>query len=184
MANLTCPTPENISPLRPGAYQFSIFKLPNISYFVTSTQVPAITLGVATQPTSVHDIKIPGEQMDYQELTVQFQVDEQLKNWNAIYFWMFGLGYPEGHEIYKQYLNADINDFSTTELSKGYSDGQLIILNSANNPIQQFQFVDMFPISLQGLDFDSADTNHGAVTATVTFAYSYFKVINKDINNH
>jgi hypothetical protein len=78
----------------------------------------------------VHDIKIPGETMDYADLTIEFQIDEEMKNWNAIYFWMVGLGYPEGHELYLSYMNAKVNQNSPNELMKGYSDGSLIILDS------------------------------------------------------
>jgi hypothetical protein len=51
--------------------------------------------------------------MDYGELTIEFVVDEELKNWNAIYFWMIAMGYPEGHDLYVQYMNAPINSNRT-----------------------------------------------------------------------
>ena len=121
--------------------------------------------------------------MDYEDLTIQFVVDEDLRNWNAIYFWIFGLGYPEGHSLYKEYMSADINDFSQSELQKGYSDGQLMILDSQNNPKQTFQFIDMFPTSLQGLQFDSSNQDTPVATATVTFEYTYYKIMNKQIQD-
>jgi hypothetical protein len=68
MPTFTCPTPENINPLRLGAYQFSIQKLPSLTYFVTKTEIPSIQLGMSSQSSSVHDIKIPGETMEYSQL--------------------------------------------------------------------------------------------------------------------
>lgn len=180
MAQYTCPSPGNVNPLRLQAYQFIIQKLPELTYFVQTTEIPEMQLGVQTQASSVHDIKIPGETMDYASLTIEFQVDEELKNWNSIYFWMVGLGYPEGHQLYRQYMNAKVNQNSPNELMKGYSDGSLVILDSANHPKQIFTFVDMFPISLSGLRFDSSVTDAPIAMASATFEYSYY-YINKDI---
>lgn len=180
MPTLTCPSPGNINPLRLQSYQFTIQKLPELTYFVSTTEVPQMTLGVQTQSSTVHDIKIPGETMDYGDLTIEFQIDEELKNWNAIYFWMVGLGYPEGHNLYQAYINAKINENQPNELMKGYSDGSLIILDSQNNPKQVFTFVDLFPVSLSGMRFDSSNTDNPIAMASVTFAYSYY-YINKDI---
>lgn len=175
----TCPDPSNVNPLRPTQYQFSLLKLPSLTFFVQQAQVPAIQLGSVSQATNVHDIKIPGESMSYDDLTVRFVVDEDLKNWNAVYFWMFGLGYPEGHFLYKEYLSTDINSFSRTELAKGYSDGQLMIMDSQNQPKQTFHFVDMFPVQLSGLEFDSSNSDAPVAVATVTFEYTYYKLLNK-----
>lgn len=179
MVTLTCPSPSNVNPLRLSAYQFSIQKLPDLTYFIQSTEIPQMTLGVAIQTSNVHDIKIPGETMEYGQLTLDFIVDEELKNWNAIYFWMIGLGYPTGHDLYQMYLNNPVNQNSPTELSKGYSDGSLVLLDSANNPKQVFTFVDMFPINLSGLRFDSTTDSNPVAIASCTFEYTYY-YINKN----
>ena len=182
MPTLTCPSPGNINPLRLSQYQFQVEKLPELTYFVQSTTVPGITLGVSTQSSTVHDIKIPGETMDYGELTIEFVVDEELKNWNAIYFWMIAMGYPEGHDLYVQYMNAPINSNRTQELSKGYSDGTLTLLDSSNNPKQLYTFVDLFPSQLSGFTFNSSSGQAEIATDTVTFEYSYY-YINKSLQD-
>lgn len=176
----TCPYPGNINPLFLNSFQFSIAKIPELTYFVQETEIPPIELGVAIQSGSVHDVKIPGETMAYANLNIKFQVDEDLANWNAIYFWMVGLGYPQGNELYTSFLNAQINQSGLTELAKGYSDGTLTVLTNINTPKQIFTFVDMFPISLSGLQFDSQITDVKPATASATFAYTYY-TINKQI---
>lgn len=180
MPNLTCPFPGNINPLRLTSYIFSIQKLPELTYFVQSTEVPSLQLGSISQASNVHDIKIPGETMDYGTLNIEFQIDEEMKNWNAIYFWMIGLGYPEGHALYRRYQNAVVNANSRTELAKGYSDGSLTILDSSNNPKQIFTFVDMFPTNLSGLRFDAGQSEPQIAMATATFEYTYY-YINKEV---
>ena len=178
--SFTCPSPGNVNPLRLTSYQFQIQKLPGLTYFIQSAEVPQINLGFTTQGTSVHDIKIPGETMEFSSLSLEFIVDEELNNWNQIYFWMSGLGYPEGHELYRKYINSSINKNSRKELTKGYSDGALIHLDSANHTKQVFTFIDLFPVSLSGMQMNSTNENNSVATATVTFEYSYY-TIDKDI---
>lgn len=179
MPSLQCPSPGNINPLRLTGFEFNIHKLPDLTYFVQSVELPPITLGVSSQSSSVHDIKIPGETMEYGSLAVEFQVDEEMKNWNGIYFWMIALGYPEGHSMYTRYMNSAINSNLWSELSKGYSDGSLTVLNSSGSPVQTFTYVDMFPTNLTGLRYDSRSTSPEIATATAVFEYTYYKM-NKD----
>lgn len=178
----TCPYPNNINPLILTGYQFVISKLPELTYFIQSTKIPDVSLGAITQASSVHDVKIPGETMEFSELSLSFVIDEDLSNWNAIYFWIIGLGYPEGHWMYRQFQNAPINSALQTEALRGVSDGTLTVLDSSNNPKQIFTFVDLFPTSLSGLSFDATSTDSSPAIGNATFAYSYYK-INKQIGD-
>ena len=56
------------------------------------------------------------------------------------------------------------------------SDGSLIILSSAYNPLVQVDFYNLFPKSLSGIEFDSTSTDSDPATATVVFAYQSYEV--------
>lgn len=172
----SCPYPGNINPLYLTGYQFVIQKLPEITYFIQETQVPSITLGESRFGTGVHDIKMPGDTLEFGELQIQFIIDENLSNWNAIYFWMSGLGFPEGHHMYTRYINASINKNLYSENSKGVSDGTLTLLDSSNNIKQAFTFVDLFPTNLSGLNFTASLTDPQPAVGTASFAYSYYSI--------
>lgn len=174
MTILTCPSPSSISPLNPNGFLFSVTKLPELTFFVQDVELPQLSIGVATQSSSVHDIKIPGETADYSDLSINFLVDEQFANYKAIYAWMIGLSYPEGHQLYTQFLSSAKNSNSYSELAKGYSDATLSILDSSNNPIQQITFVDAFPTSLSSLPFSSQNSDVQYLRATATLSYSYY----------
>lgn len=177
MTILTCPTPSNINPLNANGFIFSVSKLPELTFFVQDVDLPSMSIGIATQSSSVHDIKIPGETADYGDLSVSFLVDEQFANYKAIYGWMVGLSYPEGHQLYTEFLNSVKNDQSYSELAKGYSDATLTILDSSNNPVQAITFVDAFPTSLSTLPFSAQNTDVNYLRATATFSYSYYKMV-------
>ncbi len=176
MSILTCPYPGNINPLLLSQYQFSIAKLPSLTYFVQETEIPEMSLGSSLQASSVHDIKLPGDTLEFADITVQFIIDEELNNWNAIFFWMQALGFPESNQQFTNFINAQVNSNTYSVLSKMVSDGTLTILDNTNNPKQIFTFVDMFPISLSGLRFSSQTTDKDPAIGTATFAYSYYKI--------
>lgn len=176
MTILTCPSPSNINPLNPNGFLFSVTKLPELTFFVQDVELPQLSIGVVTQASSVHDIKIPGETADYGSLSVSFLVDEQFANYKAIYAWMIGLTYPESHAIYTEFLASAKNSNLYSELSKGYSDATLSILDSSNNPVQRITFVDAFPTSLSSLPFTSQSNDVQYLRATATFEYTYYKL--------
>jgi hypothetical protein len=170
-------TPENINPLNPNGFKFSIQKLPDLTFFIQDVQIPNLTIGQISQATSVQDVPIPGETASFSDLTVSFLVDEDFKNWTKIYEWMIGLTYPENHQIYTDFLDKSKNAQSRTELAKGYSDGTLTILGSNNKAVRSISFIDMFPISLDGASFSAQNTDVNYLRANCTFAYSYYKII-------
>jgi hypothetical protein len=177
MTILTCPFPENVNPLNPNGFLFSVQKLPEVTFFAQDVELPSLSIGLVTQASSVHDIKIPGETADYGSLTLSFLVDEQFKNWKAIYAWMIGLTYPENHTVYTQFLNSEKNRDSYSELAKGYSDASLTILDSSNNPIQNITFIDAFPTSLSALPFSATNSDVNYLRASVTFEYTYYTLL-------
>lgn len=176
MATLTCPSPTTISPLiGSGNYVFSLVKFPEITFFVQDVSLPSISLGVVTQTSSVHEIPIPGETMEYGQLTCTFQIDEKLENYMAIHNWIVGLGYPSGHQLYKNLMANSKNSNSFSELAKGYTDGTLTIMDNSYNPILSARFVDCFPVNLSGIEFTSTSTDAIPLTSQVTFEYTYYE---------
>jgi hypothetical protein len=57
-----------------------------------------------------------------------------------------------------------------------YSDGTLTILDSTNSPKVNIIFKNLFPISLQALDFDITSQTVEYFTAIATFKYTIFEV--------
>lgn len=174
MTILTCPSPSNINPLNPNGFLFSVSKLPELTFFVQDVELPSLSIGTATQASSVQDIKIPGETAEFGSLSIGFLVDEQFANYKAIYAWMVGLTYPETHDMYKAFLASAKNANAYSELAKGYSDASLTILNSNNNPVQRISFIDTFPTSLSTLPFTSQSSDVQFLRATATFDYTYY----------
>lgn len=167
--------PNNINALSPNGFTFSITKLPNVSFFCQRVLIPSMTLASIDRPTPFINTPIPGEIMQFSELSVQFLIDDRMENYKAIYNWMVALGYPESNEQYSRFVNSQ-NSSVYSELAKNYSDATVGILDAQNNPTNSFKFYDLFPIALDPVQFESTAMDVNYVIGSATFKYSYFTI--------
>lgn len=172
---LSCPIPTNINPLSPNGFLFNISKLPNLSFFCQSVNLPGITLGAPEFGNPFNVAPIPGETLTYDQLQVQFLVDEQMANYQSIYNWIVALGFPESYDQYVTFVAGDTNNYS--ELAKNYSDATLQILTANNQTAKQIQFYDMFPVSIDSLQFSGSNSDVQYLIGNATFRYGYYKFL-------
>lgn len=172
--NLSCPIPNNINPLSPNGFQFSITKLPEVTYFCQEVNLPEIQLGIADQVTPFSDAKIPGEKLVFGELQIQFLIDEQMANYIAIFNWINGLGFPKDKSQYRNWMEEH-QLFTESTLQQNYSDATLAILNSNNNPSKTVRFIDIFPTSINSLIFNSTSTDVQYLIGNASFSYTYYE---------
>jgi hypothetical protein len=172
----SCPVPNNINPLSPVGFQFSIQKLPSLSFFCQEVNLPGLTLGEPEFVNPFARVPIPGETITYDQLIVQFLVDEDMKNYKSIYDWIIALGFPEEYDQYTSFIDSEDRGI-IHELAKNYSDGTLTILNNNNRPAKTLQFIDMFPTNLDTLQFTSTQQDVQYLIGRATFRFSYYKFI-------
>lgn len=169
--------PENRNFLSPAGFQFILEKDRNVDFFCTKANVPDLTLGVANQPSYNKMIDVPGDIIEFGDLTIEFLVDEDLKNYLAIHDWIRGLGFPNSPQDFK---NLITDDNKQKDLKYQFSDATLLILNSSNNINFQVQFRDAYPYSLTGLDFDAGIDGEEFFTSTVSFKYTIYNILDKN----
>lgn len=180
MANLTCPAPSNINPLSPTGFMLSIQKLPDVAFFAQEVSLPSVDLPAIDMNTPLSRISISGETLTYGDFTINFMVDEDMKNYSAVYEWLKGLGFPKDHAEYTAFINKEQTEgnlYTKSENLVSYSDGTLSILGSNNTTIKTFTFVDLHPVSLGSLQFiaNASDVNY--LIGSVTFRYTYFEIV-------
>ena len=177
MANTTisCPIPDNITPLSPNGFMFNISKLPEMSFFCQQINLPGITLGAPEFGNPFTTQPIPGDHLTYDQLTVQFLVDSEMRNYKAIYSWLIALGFPESYSQYIAYNTGDTINYG--ELAKNYSDATLSILAGNNQVSQQIHFTDMFPTAIESLMFQSTNQDVQYLVGSATFRYGYYKFL-------
>lgn len=174
---ITCPIPDNLSPLSPNGYKLSIQKLPALQFFCQEASIPDVSLGDATQNTPFSDIYWPGDKLAYGKLELEFIVDSKLDNYRAILNWLEGLGFPDGWEQYATFVRESYRPSNVaSETATNFSDGVLSILSASNTSLAEVYFTDLFPISLSSINFTSTARDVQYVIGKVTFKYTSFKL--------
>ena len=184
--------PTKLDYASPTQFKFQVIKLPKVEYFCTAANLPGINLGTAEQITPLKDIPLPGDRLQYDTLTIQFLVDENLENYREIHGWLTGVGFPKNYEQFQTLQGASTDRFPSTqntgtskeigEIKKAtqddgglYSDATLMILTSKNNANLEVRFRNIYPTSLSGLDYNQQAADVDYLTATVTFEYAIYE---------
>lgn len=153
--------------LSPVHFDLQINKLPATSWFVQRVGVPGLMIDMAMMPTPFRKVKRPGQNVEFQELTISFIVDENMLNYIELYNWMMQ---ASGGENFSQYETLTESDEGVT------SDATLIISQSNQSANMTIRLKDIFPINLSELQLDATvpDVIHAECTAT--FAVNSFDI--------
>lgn len=99
--------PDNLSYLAPTQFELLIKKLPNTKYFSTGVNVPSVSVAEVQQPTNLgRNVLIPGDKINFGEITVTFIVDENMENWTELYQWMSQITSSTDPEKYRSLVGA------------------------------------------------------------------------------
>lgn len=173
-SNFTCPLPSNINPLSSNGFNFSIKKLPAVSFFCQEVNLPGITLQILDFDTPLSTLPVASDKLFFDDLVIQFIVDQNMENYKAVYNWMIGLGFDESYQQYSDFINTQEG---FTRMSRESSDAVLQILGSNNQPVQSIQFIDIVPTSLSSMNFESTVTDVTYIVGTATFKIARYNFI-------
>ena len=168
---------ENRNFLSPVGFKFSLKRAPGVAFFCNQANIPSLDLGIAEQPSYLRNIPVPGDKIQFGDLTLRFLVDEDLVNYMELQNWIRGLGYPESmDEFRKLESEATLPSNFGRKGDDIYSDGTLQILSSNLVPSFQVAFNDLFPYTLSTITFDATDTDIEYFTADVSFKYTIYNL--------
>lgn len=167
--------PVNTNYLQPTKFQINFARISSATYFCQEVSIPSISVTPARQNTPFVDLYRPGEKLEYGTFVMDFVVDEDLWAWEIIHDWIRGYSFPFDFAEYRN-LNKLSKMTSAFYSKPQYSDGQLVILSALNNPKFKIKFVDMFPISLSEVKFDTQLSADKPMIATATFKYQLYNI--------
>ena len=174
--------PTTYDYLRPNAFRFSVKDIPNVSFTCQSANLPQLALGFAVQPTPFTDIPRIGDKLDFGSFTIRFLISEDMSNYLELYRWIVAIGFPKDYNQFSTFIKDRPSRFPFVTRLDGsseilaYSDATLTILDSTNTAKVNIIFKNLFPISLQALDFDIASASVEYFTAIASFKYTIFEV--------
>jgi len=170
----------NKSILNKNNFRLLIDKVPATEYYIKSCNIPGLAFSAIEQGAGVGlDAYFPGDKVTFDDLVVNFLVDEDLENFKEIYDWMNAIVPIKDPKDYETYVKTSRTSIGTSDGKGSYqnemSDITLITTTNKNIPNRYFRFHDCFPIGLSGLDFESGADGE-AVVATITFKFTYYDI--------
>ena len=189
--NMLSRQPTELDYADPSKFVFKCNKLPKVEFFTTQVNLPGINLGDVVIPTPFKELPVQGHTLTYENLDLQFLVDEKLENYTELHDWLVAIGFPKSRTQFESFRSRNTTSFPTqTPKSTGsaktddnavgvqsmYSDASLIITSSKNNPTVDVRFSDIYPVALSPLQFDQQAGDVSYLTATCTFSYTLYEI--------
>tara|TARA_Y100000385_G_C12819719_1_gene519838 strand:+ start:27 stop:560 length:534 start_codon:yes stop_codon:yes gene_type:complete len=160
--------PSNIDYATPSQFRFQIARIPDVEYFIVAVNIPQVSLsGDAEINTPFKTFYNAGDTLDYDDLIVKFLINESLSNWEEIYKWIIGIGFPQNRTEFVA-MSAE----SEQDPQNIFSEATLTILTNKNNPTLQLGFKNVYPTSLSSLEYDVQQTDTSSLSATVNFKFT------------
>ena len=178
-ASLASKQPVNLDFADPTKFRFQCAKIPKVEFNTVQANIPGISLTELTQPTRLQQLKIPGNDLTFEDLTIVFTVDENLETYKQIHDWMAGLAQVDSDEKYRALISSGndrmpLSQQSTSNVTPDgaiFADGKLLVMSSRNIPIMEINYQDIYPKSLSALDYNQLLTDVEYLTASVSFGY-------------
>jgi len=158
--------PQNTNLLQPTKFLLTFGRIPDTQYFCQEVNLPGVTLGEVNRATPFLDMFSPGTKLIYDPLEITFTVDEELLSWKNLYDWFISIADPDGFE-----KRTYVRELQRTE---HFSDATLTILSALNNPVLRIQFSNVFPLTLNDINFDSKLSADTIITTKATFRYQSY----------
>ncbi len=171
-------------------FAFAFNKSVEVSLNVQKTAIPGITLGSQKLANPFIDRPVYNTKPEYDDLTIEFVVDDVMNTWGMINDWMrayapvdstFDNTLAERTEF--DSLRRELpNVYDYKNLGTAKKDGDLydiaslIVNNSGNVAEVEIKFHDIFPVSLSELPLDIGADSDELVICTAKFKYWYYTV--------
>ena len=166
--------------LQPNKFRLVLGRFPNVQYRCTASTLPGISLPRLSQPSMFAEQPIPGTTLQYDDLELTFQVDEDLKNWLEIHDWMRAIGKPTDFAERRR-VQPNVNS-ARSNGAQVYTDATVIVLSSHNNPTYEIQYKDCWPQRLTPIRWATTTDGQEIIVATVTLPYTYYDIIPIGVN--
>ena len=109
-----------------------------------------------------------GDKLTFEQMTMNFYVNEDLSNYLEVYNWLIALGFPDNYQQFnlkESSLNFAANESRTSDMN-------LILETNKSNPNFSVVFKNAFPVSMGSIELDTAATSLEPIVVDATFAYS------------
>jgi hypothetical protein len=137
--------------------------LPNVTYTLNEVNLPGLNISNPTIPTIFNTTWQGADSATFDQLNINFLVQENFSNYFEIHDWMRAISFPDSFDNRQDLLRFEGED----------SYGFLTINNSNNRPLFRFHFYNIIPNTLTGLELAAAQSEE--LFASATFNYTIYR---------
>ena len=152
---------DNLNYLAPQGFKLSIVKFPKVAFLCQAVDIPGIRITDITIPNPFRDYSVAGTEVEFEDLTVRFMIDEDMSNYATLHKWIAKTGLAERYDTDKDPIEGQI---------------ALEILSSNYRSNIQIEYDNAFPVALSPVTFDASETGVTYLTATATFKYTIYRI--------
>ena len=140
-------------------------RFPNVEFFAQRVKIPAVSSGnVRINTSAAVDFFQVGDKLEFEELPIDFLLDEDLTTYSEIYNWLIDcVKNPQ----------PDFNPFS---------DLSVICLTNNQNKNKTYTFHNAFPYFISDIDMSATESEDNPIIMHVGFKYSHFSLDNIGTN--
>lgn len=146
-------------------------KFKGIVFFTNEVTIPGMSLEHPLQPNPFADIKRVGDRIQYDQLSLNFKVNEDLSNWRELVDWMRGVTFPDNYDQYRLATSPSEKEASL------FTDITVTVLSNFKKPILNLVFKNCLPASLGGFTFSSTDTDIATVGCDISFNFEDIDIV-------
>jgi hypothetical protein len=170
--------PTNKDLLQTTKFLLTFSRLPNLSFFCQSANLPGVSLSEVPFNTPFIDLYVPGEKLQYDTFNTTFLIDEDISGWMQIHDWIRAMTFPVEFKEYAtmEKLSTVSNFRKGVSLPPQYSDAILTVYTNKNNANFRVQFKNLFPVNLGSVLFNTSDNAEYIATSDVSFRFDYYDV--------
>ncbi len=98
----TTRVPQNTNYLQPTKFLLTFERTNSVQYFCQAINLPGISLGQAPINLPTADIYAPGNKITYNQLNIDFNIDENLDTWRHLHDWFLSIASPTSFDERKR----------------------------------------------------------------------------------
>ena len=167
-----------LSYVPPQNFYMIVEKLPQVVFNLQQVTIPPVSGGETQLDNRFNSTRtyIPGDGVDYGQLSCTFIIDKEFKTYRTILEWLKGINAPESSQQYGDWIQKNAQFAETTQgFATTMSNITVIGTNSATEPLVHWNFVNCFPISVDGPSYDATAPDIEYLQSTVDFRFHYFE---------
>lgn len=152
-------------------FLFVMDKTPTLTKLVQEVQIPGFRATPPKQGNQFIPLPRTPDTLEKDELVVSYLLDEDWTAYLEIKDWLFGLGFPEKYEEFRN-LHKQGTRIQPSNIKSGLdSEAKLQILTNAKNAKLEFTFTGVFPTALPQIRMTSKSTTEQTPVLEVSFEF-------------